>query len=273
MNNLSNRRELSLDDMRNIAPSIFAVEPFGDVSKSYKFIPTSEVLEQMIKEGFVPMMATECRVRNASKKGFAKHMIKLRHNSFNKDLAVGDEIPEVVLTNSHDRTSAYTLQAGIFRLVCSNGLVVASETFERLSVKHIGNQAAKVIEGSFKIIEELPEVMTKVEAWKSLIINPEQQLAFAKSAVEISPSTLQIAPNQLLVTRRREDEADSNGNNSLYKTFNVIQENLSKGGIPSLKMTKRGNNRHTRSVNAIDADMKLNKALWTLTEEMSKLVG
>ncbi|MBV8275090.1 MAG: DUF932 domain-containing protein, partial [Verrucomicrobia bacterium] len=33
--------------------------------------------------------------------------------------------PEVVLVNSHDKSSAYQLHCGLFRLVCTNGMVIS----------------------------------------------------------------------------------------------------------------------------------------------------
>ena len=36
-----------------------------------------------------------------------------------------DSVPEVVFLNSHDGTSAYQLRMGIFRVVCTNGLIVS----------------------------------------------------------------------------------------------------------------------------------------------------
>jgi hypothetical protein len=40
--------------------------------------------------------------------------------------------------NSHDKSSAYQLHCGLFRLVCTNGMVVSDGTFQRISIKHSG---------------------------------------------------------------------------------------------------------------------------------------
>jgi hypothetical protein len=38
----------------------------------------------------------------------------------------------VVLVNSHDKSSAYQLHCGLFRLVCTYGMVVSDSTFQRI---------------------------------------------------------------------------------------------------------------------------------------------
>src|SRR5699024_11228611 len=39
----------------------------------------------------------------------------------------GQEVPEIILLNSHDGSSSYQMIPGIFRFVCTNGLVCRSE--------------------------------------------------------------------------------------------------------------------------------------------------
>ena len=111
--------EMTEEQLRKAAPSIFATEPWNQVSAAYKFIPTFQILETMKKEGFVPVKASQSRSRIEGKGEFTKHMIRLRPLSQLAGFAeLGQEIPEIVLVNSHDRTSGYQLHAGIFRLAC-----------------------------------------------------------------------------------------------------------------------------------------------------------
>lgn len=261
-NALQIRHEMTLEDIRNKAPSAFATEPFSGVSEHYKFIPTSTVIEKLISNGFTPVMAAECKTRfNSGKKGYTKHIMRFRHNTA---LFSGAEVPELVLTNSHDRTSGYVLEAGIFRMVCSNGLVVCSESFERISVRHMGqhNLIDDVLEGSFKIIENLPTIMQQIEQWKGKTLSQDAQYAFAKDAASLSKS-LEISPNQLLQARRFEDKKDD-----LYTTFNRVQENLITGGVVGL--SDNGKYRRTRAITAITADTQINRDLWKLTEQYAK---
>ena len=113
---------LSDDQIRRVAPSIFADAPHQSRSERYAYIPTAAVLTELRKEGFQPFMVTQTRVRDEGKREHTKHMLRLRHAS----QINGAEANEIVLLNSHDGTSSYQMLAGQFRFVCSNGLGCAA---------------------------------------------------------------------------------------------------------------------------------------------------
>ncbi|ECA2558747.1 DUF932 domain-containing protein, partial [Salmonella enterica subsp. enterica serovar Poona] len=75
-----------------------------------------------------------------------------------------------------------------------------------------------------------------------------------------------VAATQILTPRRYEDRKDD-----LWSVFNRIQENLSKGGLPG--RTAQGKRIHTRAVNGIDGDVKLNRALWVMAEQMQQALS
>ena len=89
----------------------------------------------MNKLGWKPFNASQRKSRKSQDSMFTKHMIRLRNGDVGK---IGDSIPEVVLTNSHDGRNAFTLHAGLFRMVCSNGLVIADTTFEQVKLNTNG---------------------------------------------------------------------------------------------------------------------------------------
>ena len=107
---------LSDDQIRSVAPSIFADAPHESRSERYSYIPTAAVLTELRKEGFQPFMVTQTRVRDEGKREHTKHMLRLRHAS----QINGAEANEIVLLNSHDGTSSYQMLAGQFRL-CPTG--------------------------------------------------------------------------------------------------------------------------------------------------------
>ena len=136
---------LSDDQIHRVAPSIFADAPHESRSQRYAYIPTAAVLTELRKEGFQPFMVTQTRVRDEGKREHTKHMIRLRHAS----QINGAEANEIVLLNSHDGTSSYQMLAGMFRFVCSNGLVCGN-TVADVRVPHKGDVAGLVIEGLTK---------------------------------------------------------------------------------------------------------------------------
>jgi hypothetical protein len=275
-NNLSNgNTALTMDQLRSAVPSAFALDKHGSRSERYTYIPTVNVIEGLMGEGFQPFKAMQGKSRVEGKQEFTKHLIRFRHQS--QTLAtVSDSAPEVILINSHDGTSSYKLIAGIFRMVCSNGLIVADSTVGSLSVPHKGDIVSQVIEGSFDIIGNSSRALETTREWQNLQLTAGEQNAFAEAAHELrfagaeGEVTTPIQPAQLLNPRR-----DADNGNDLWRTFNRVQENVIRGGLHG--MGRDANNRlrrvTTREVRGIDQDVKLNRAMWMLTEKMAELKG
>jgi hypothetical protein len=274
---------LTIDSLRSIVPSAFALAPHESRSSRYTYIPTSEVIAGLMAEGFQPFKAAQGGSRVAGKADFTKHMIRFRHaDSIN---VVGGNVPEVVLINSHDGTSAYKLLSGIFRIVCTNGLVVCDRNMGELSVPHKGNIVNQVIEGSFQIIDDSRKALGTIDAWRGLQLTAGEQNVFAEAAHTLrfgdaeGVADTPITASQLLTPRRSEDRADGGTSWSrpapdLYRTLNVVQENAIKGGLTAMRRDG-GNTRRvtTREVRGIDQDVRLNRALWQLAEKMAELKG
>lgn len=256
---------LTNDQLHRQAPSVFAESKHEGCSDKYKFIPTITVVDQLRNEGWMPVWASESRVRDKSKEGFQKHMLRFRKED--KSLAVGDSVIETVLVNSHDRSCAYQLHAGVFRLVCANGMVVADATFGKVSTKHVGFDPREVIEASYKVIEDAPQIADSINGMREIQLAQPEQLVLAESALSLKYEDLKDAPieaRQLLSARRWDDKSDD-----LWTTFNRIQENMIRGGLRG----RTANNRRTstREVKSIDQNVKLNKAMWHLAEGMKNL--
>ncbi len=259
----------ALDDaeLMHAAPSIFAGNAFAGVSSRYTFLPTIEVVKGMRKEGWMPVAVAQQRVRLEGREGFQKHMIRFRRAQ-DLELTVKQNFTEVVLVNSHDRSSAYQLHAGIFRLVCGNGMIVADSTFEKVSIRHNGFDAGKVIDGSFRIIENIPALEHKIEGFQNRQLSASEQKAFAEAALIVKYESLEDAPvraEKVLQPRRHDDNKTD-----LWTTLNVVQENVIRGGLKDrAKRTEKGGLfKRTGAVKGIDENIRLNKALWHLAEAM-----
>ena len=109
----SNRDPLTEDQLRHVAPSIFAEEAHDSRSQRYAYVSTISVLQGLQREGFEPFMVAQTRVRDDSRREHTKHMLRLRHRS--QEVAL--DTNEIILINSHDGSSAFNLLAGTYRLV------------------------------------------------------------------------------------------------------------------------------------------------------------
>jgi Domain of unknown function (DUF932) len=159
---------ISDDELRRSAPSVFASQPIKGVSERYRFLPTSSILDGMRENGWVPVRAQEQSVRTEARRGFQKHVVRFARVEHLQTWEKNQVRPEVVLVNSHDKSSAYQLHCGLFRLVCTNDMVVSDATFQRISIKHSGFNPDSVIEASFKVLNAVPDIMNKVQLFQEL---------------------------------------------------------------------------------------------------------
>jgi hypothetical protein len=258
---------LTLDQIRNFAPSVFTSTPWdGTNPDSYRFVPTREVLGMMEDQGFRITMAKQSRSRIPGRRPFARHMLRLRHAD-HLDAAPGGEIPEIVLVNSHDKTSAYRLFTGVFRLVCENGAIVQSADFGGFSIRHSGSRDlfGQIREATARIMDGIPTIMRRIEEWKDVNLSRPRQIEFAEEAWKLKPNDA-IRPTFLLTTRRPEDTTRPDYSRDLWTTSQVIQENLVKGGLSG--MNARGRRVTTRPIRSVTADLDLNRSLWELTQRI-----
>jgi len=258
--------QLSNDQILHSAPSAGASRPQHDVSRHYNFISTMDVVDILRNEGWYVTEAKEQNARAEDHIGFQKHLVKFQYPDLQLD---SGEFIQAVLFNSHDRSSAYKFDVGIYRLVCSNGLVVG-DSFESIHVRHMGIDQGQIIDASKRILREAPQVAGLVGDMRALKLTGPERAAFATASnVLINQEKAdRFNPDQYLYARRWEDGGSQNMN--LWSTLNNVQENMTKGGMrgwnPETK--KRVS---TRAIKAIDRDHKLNKALFTLAEKMLKI--
>ncbi|ENU2135222.1 DUF932 domain-containing protein, partial [Salmonella enterica] len=215
------------------------------------------------REGFEPFFACQSRVRDPGRRDYTKHMLRLRRAG----QITGQQVPEIIILNSHGGESSFQLLPGVFRSVCTNSLV-CGQSFGEIRVPHRGDIAGKVIEGAYDALGVFDRVEEKREAMQSLQLPPPAQQALAKAALtyRFGEEHQPVTATQILTPRRYEDRKDD-----LWSVFNRIQENLLKGGLPG--RTAKGKRSHTRAVNGIDGDVRLNRALWVMAEQMQQALS
>ncbi|MFS9378603.1 DUF932 domain-containing protein [Legionella pneumophila] len=261
---------LSKEKLFKLAPSIFTHESSHKTSAQYSPISTEQIIDKLMSEGFFPTWATQTKSQNQESKAFAKHMLRFqRHDVIQNNQGL---YPELVLINSHDGLSSYRLMAGLFRVVCGNGMI-AGQSYDEIRIKHQGDVVGNVIEGTYKVIETANKMLDVSDDMASIHLNDTEKMIFAEAAHSLKFSddegAMIVAPERLLQPRRYVDQKD----NDLFTVFNVLQENLIKGGIRGHRLNKYGytTRTKTREVKAIDQNVKLNRALWTLTEKMMEI--
>ncbi|EAY4773269.1 DUF945 domain-containing protein [Salmonella enterica] len=263
INQIRRDRPLTHEELMQYTPSVFGEDKHTSRSEKYTYIPTITLLENLRREGFEPFFACQSRVRDPGRRDYTKHMLRLRRAG----QITGQQVPEIIILNSHSGESSFQLLPGMWRQVCANGLV-CGQSFGEIRVPHRGDIAGKVIEGAYDVLGVFDRVEEKREAMQSLLLPPPAQQALAKAALtyRFGEEHQPVAATQILTPRRYEDRKDD-----LWSVFNRIQENLSKGGLAG--RTAQGKRTHTRAVNGIDGDVKLNRALWVMAEQMQQALS
>lgn len=261
---------LSNVQVAQVCPSAAATEPAEKCSTGYLFIPTMRVVDGMRERDFVPTWASESKTRMIGAAGHTKHIIRFAQV---KDLERRqDDRPEVVLVGSHDWTSAFRVIAGVFRRVCSNGLISGDKAAE-LRVMHRGDFLEEVLSATYSIAEQAESTMQLVAEMKRIELDTRERLLLAKHAtalrfdldanavegslVNIDPQADRYNPQALLRVWRSEDRGTD-----LYTTLNVIQENALQGGV----RVKNGNK--SRRVTNINQTVTFNQQLWQFAQEL-----
>ena len=251
------RKPLSIEELRQRAPAAFATGAHERTSASYRFISTEGVLNALAEAGFVPVEARQASRRVVSPL-HARHLIRFRQRV--ETIQLRDSIAEILLLNSHDASGAYALRAGLFRVVCTNGLVVSAGDFPIWRVAHRGDVVGEVVQGALEISHRFGALAASVERMERTQLEEERRLEFAAEALALrfpeAPVT-GIRPAQLLEPRRSEDVG-----NDLWRTFNTVQTNLLGGGL--VKRSASGRLTRTRPIRAIQRDLELNSGLWDL---------
>lgn len=253
---------LSNEQIARYAPSVLAQEAHESRGERYTFIPTIEVLDGLRREGFQPFEVRQTRVRDQSKREHTKHLVRLRHES---SITSAEEVPEIILLNSHDGSSSYQLLSGFFRFVCSNGLI-AGDVCNDIRVRHSGNVVDDVIEGAVRVLDNVEEIAGRIDTYKSITLAPEEATVFANAALSLrwDEDKAPVQAEQVLRTRRWADNKSD-----LWTTFNRVQENLLKGGLSARSAT--GRRMSTRAVGGVNENVKLNRALWSLADGLAQL--
>jgi hypothetical protein len=153
---------------------------------------------------------------------------------------------------------------GIFRVVCTNGLIVSVGAFPSVRVAHRGDIVEEVVTSALGISERFGVLAGQVERMERRLMPKDEQIAFAEQALAVRfPEPLQsgIEPVQLLTCRRVDDLG-----NDLWSVLNKCQENLLRGGLS--RLVTSGRRSRTRRITSIREDVRINGRLWDLAEQV-----
>ena len=255
---------LTKDQIRNSSPLVFADAPTNpDVSSKYLFVNTETIIDDLEKLGWLPVQAAERKSRKKEGTIFSKHMVAFQNPDIQITSEDGDNAyPRIILTNSHDGMQAFKFSVGIYRMVCSNGLVVADEQFSDFKIKHKGYTFAELRNVVRQAVEDLPNRVQIMNDMKNRILTEDEKRKMALDAMLIRAGVKDLQYDEETITDILDPKRDEDRGNDLWKVFNVIQEKITQGDFHAALTGAKV--RKVRKIKSFEKDMKVNKELFKL---------
>jgi len=258
---------LSKEQIKALAPVVFATEPTNkNVSEKYLHVNTETVIDDLAKLGWFPVTAMQRRTKprkDGSPTIRSKHMISFQNPELIIKGKNGDDaFPRIIVTNSHDGLSSFQFRVGIYRLICSNGLVVADEEFSAFSIKHKGYTFEELQGVVAQAVADLPNKIQVLNKMQARMLTPEEQRQLAIDAMALRSSNPdakydEASIEEVLTATRKEDEGDS-----LWLVFNRVQESIINGGYSAA--LRGAKIRKVKKIKSFEKDLKVNQDLFKL---------
>lgn len=262
----------SREDLQNHVPAAFATHPHPDRSDRYSFVSTITLLDTFEKLGWIPYSA-----KQHGQNQYGRHIIRLNNEDFGSLALKGDAVkPHILLDNSHDGYTPASLHLGLFRLVCTNGLVIAVPGMAtELKFRHINIDRAELMQLLSEAAEQYRNIGLHIGDMQNRVLTTDEKEAFAIKAISLrepnrfinpdgtinaSGITQSMNPKALLEPVRPQDESSD-----LWTTFNLIQERSVKGLYE--RKTKTGRKSSPREITNAARNLDFNKKLWAVAEQ------
>lgn len=252
------------------SPSLELVKP------SYGFIPTHSIVEKFLDHGWELQSARQARVKNVERDGYQRHLLRFRHPDIQRIDGLSNDnasIPELVLMNSHDGTSALRIYFGLMRLACLNGIILGSSVHS-MRVIHSQNAIKHLDDSIDDMRKSIPDIVARVSRLANKTLSEEKRIELARSAVDIrlknTSGDISVPDNLIRAAMRPRRIADVGLD--AYSVFNVIQERVIRGGIQYYKTDpKTGAREHrtTRAIQSVNQSVRINRELWDAVEKIA----
>lgn len=258
---------LNKDSIRSRAHSVFAEGAHPHMSDRYSFIPSEKIIDDFETFGWEVTEAIQPRSYKRSGDN-KKHMLTFMPKAL--DISVTDPRnpeekvhPQILMTNSSDGSSSLKFDAGLFAMICSNGLVIQTLNLGSFQQRHMNLNLDTVGEAVANITTMVPNLANSIEEMSAKKLTYGEQLHLANQAKEARWGKDSTVDAKMLLSAHRKDDFG----HDLWTTFNVIQENTIQGGFKGEEQK-----RVARSLTNMDARGRVNMALWSQAESLLQTV-
>jgi len=210
------------------------------------YIPTLDVITKLQDEGWKISGVAEQRGKNRK---ITSNYVQLQHPDFAVQNSKGknEAFTSITLSNSCNGNRPLQMSLGMFRQVCTNGLVRFDQHAETEKIRHIEVNARDLDRFVISMNSKADKLLTEVNEMKHKGLSIEDMRKLAREAASLRYTNLdEINIDDLFAVNRVEDES-----NDLWTVFNRIQENL------------------THDVKNMNEDIRLNQQLFSLVENFA----
>jgi hypothetical protein len=210
------------------------------------YIPTLDVITKLQDEGWKISGVAEQRGKNRK---ITSNYVQLQHPDFAVQNSKGknEAFTSITLSNSCNGNRPLQMSLGMFRQVCTNGLIRFDQHAETEKIRHIEVNARDLDRFVVSMNGKADKLLTEVNEMKHKGLSIEDMRKLAREAASLRYTNLdEINIDDLFAVNRVEDES-----NDLWTVFNRIQENL------------------THDVKNMSEDIRLNQQLFSLVENFA----
>lgn len=171
--------------------------------------------------------------------------------------------PRIILTNSYDGFNSFTFRVGLFRLVCSNGLVVCTDSFVDISIRHINYTEEKLREVITCATAAVDSQIGTFNDMRSITLSEAQKTELALNALRFRkglPDDAPMVADEEGIADLLEPLRDEDKNDTLWAVFNILQEKVTKGGATVGINGKKA--RKMRGIKSFAKDIDINQRLY-----------
>jgi len=251
---------MNLNELREVAPAVFSNS--HNMSDRYAQVRTIDLLEPLLKRGFQITSANQDKPRRRDPM-HVTHVVNLTIPGSEESFKAEGR-PEVIITNSHNGRTKLRIMAGIYRLVCSNGLVVGRGFIDPVAASHYTNSVDGAVDAVQRTGDALEKMAAVVDQWKNVKLSAAKQTELARRAAALrwGKSAGAYDLSEVLEARRDPDKGDD-----LWRVYNRVQENTVRGGLAGV--SANGGNVRSRGMTAILPTIAYNNDLWEIASEFA----
>ena len=261
-----NKTQSQVDKMLELVNQTKAL----NVSKRYKVINTGQVINKLESSGF---KVTDFKINgvrhNSKKQGYQAHKVILEHQELSALLGQDHRL-QLLVYNSYDKSAPLTLQLGVYRFACDNGLVVGS-TYGCFKMKHLGDISSQLDTFIHELPQKVSELQHQIKLFKGVQIDTYIQRRFIESILNktILKNNKSIIVDRSFYRQFETIKRSQDLGKSLYLLLNRVQEHILTGGVPCQVIRFNGNGQptkviktKTRPIANILTNKSINELIW-----------